>query len=303
MTFFNKKEDVIQIELTPHGRKLLSEGKLMPYGYSFFDDDIIYESQKGGGTENNTNTKTRILVDTPSIRPQSCYKGVETEHTNQLTNENDNLLLHPIGTNKPSATKVNAWDVTMIRGEISASSGFMSSSSPIVHIPQIECEINYEMSIKNYSNAVEDPVNSYSSEVSDEGNYLLVEEEQLLMNILEKNGFSYKDSLNVEVYLFSQDEATIEKIPFIKTQQKVVNDMFVEDSQQSSALTNQTVVSDYFYLFLDKEINTDDICQGIKNLKDNDIYLGLEIECEDVDIEQNVNIYQTSVTSIEDCEV
>ena len=40
MTFFNKKEEVFQIELTPYGRYLLSIGKLMPHHYKFFDDDV-----------------------------------------------------------------------------------------------------------------------------------------------------------------------------------------------------------------------------------------------------------------------
>ena len=39
MGFFNKKEDVLHIELTPHGRYLLSIGKLLPSHYRFFDDD------------------------------------------------------------------------------------------------------------------------------------------------------------------------------------------------------------------------------------------------------------------------
>jgi hypothetical protein len=34
MTFFNKKEDVLKIELTPHGRKLLSMGKMKPLSWT-----------------------------------------------------------------------------------------------------------------------------------------------------------------------------------------------------------------------------------------------------------------------------
>ena len=41
MTFFNKKEDVFHIELTPHGRYLMSIGKLKPHHYKFFDDDFL----------------------------------------------------------------------------------------------------------------------------------------------------------------------------------------------------------------------------------------------------------------------
>ena len=65
MTFFNKKEDVIKIELTPHGRKMLSEGKLKPSYYTFLDDDILYDIARGGGSENNSQTKNRITAETP----------------------------------------------------------------------------------------------------------------------------------------------------------------------------------------------------------------------------------------------
>ena len=39
MAFFNKKEDVLHIELTSLGKHLLSLGKLKPHSYKFFDDD------------------------------------------------------------------------------------------------------------------------------------------------------------------------------------------------------------------------------------------------------------------------
>ena len=41
MTFFNKKEDVLPIELTPYGRKILGQGKFKPVYYTFLDDDIL----------------------------------------------------------------------------------------------------------------------------------------------------------------------------------------------------------------------------------------------------------------------
>ena len=49
MTFFDKKQDVLKIELTPYGRSLLSNGKLMPKYYAFFDDDIVYDITTTGG--------------------------------------------------------------------------------------------------------------------------------------------------------------------------------------------------------------------------------------------------------------
>ena len=42
MTFFNKKTEVMQIEMTPYGRYLYSIGKFKPHSYEFVDDDILY---------------------------------------------------------------------------------------------------------------------------------------------------------------------------------------------------------------------------------------------------------------------
>ncbi len=43
MTFFNKKEEVIEIELTQYGKYLLSKGKFRPVFYAFSDDEILYD--------------------------------------------------------------------------------------------------------------------------------------------------------------------------------------------------------------------------------------------------------------------
>ena len=41
MTFFNKKEEIIEIKLTSYGKHLLSKGVFNPVHYKFFDEDII----------------------------------------------------------------------------------------------------------------------------------------------------------------------------------------------------------------------------------------------------------------------
>ena len=61
MAFFNKKYDVLDIELTPYGRHLLQNGKLMPAYYAFFDDDVLYDCAAGGFTEKNSDVKNRII--------------------------------------------------------------------------------------------------------------------------------------------------------------------------------------------------------------------------------------------------
>ena len=51
MLFMDKKEEVIDIELTPYGKQLLSMGKMKPVYYAFFDDNIMYDAEYAGVTE------------------------------------------------------------------------------------------------------------------------------------------------------------------------------------------------------------------------------------------------------------
>lgn len=78
MKFFNSKEEVIDIELTPYGKYLLSKGKFKPYFYAFFDDGVLYDSQYGGTTEETKDVQNRIKSDTPRLKAQGSYSGAET---------------------------------------------------------------------------------------------------------------------------------------------------------------------------------------------------------------------------------
>mgnify|MGYP001239804759 FL=1 len=60
MAFINKKEEVIQIQLTQYGKNLLSRGKFKPMYYSFYDDEIIYDSAYAGFLEDQNEAEARI---------------------------------------------------------------------------------------------------------------------------------------------------------------------------------------------------------------------------------------------------
>ena len=77
MTFFNKKEDVIEIKLTQFGKNLLSRGAFKPVYYQFFDDDIVYESSKSQGTEHQNKAEDRIKSSI-RMRTVTVDTGVET---------------------------------------------------------------------------------------------------------------------------------------------------------------------------------------------------------------------------------
>jgi len=58
MTFFNPKEDVLDIKLTQYGKWRLSQGELSPSYYLFFDDDILYDANCAGPVVRATATIT-----------------------------------------------------------------------------------------------------------------------------------------------------------------------------------------------------------------------------------------------------
>lgn len=78
MSFFDKKEEVIDLQLTQYGKHLLSRGKFRPVYYCFYDDDILYDSTKAGFTEEQNDTETRILEETPRLKTRHINYGVET---------------------------------------------------------------------------------------------------------------------------------------------------------------------------------------------------------------------------------
>ena len=77
MTFFDKQQDVMDVQLTQYGKYLFSIGAFKPEFYQFFDDDILYDSKCGGFTEHQNDTKDRILKNTPKLKTQYLTTPVE----------------------------------------------------------------------------------------------------------------------------------------------------------------------------------------------------------------------------------
>ena len=80
MEFFNKKQDVLDIELTSYGKQLLSRGLFKPVYYAFSDDGILYDQKWISGsatTEQQSSVEQRIQNETPRIKTQNRKVGAE----------------------------------------------------------------------------------------------------------------------------------------------------------------------------------------------------------------------------------
>jgi len=314
MTFFNKKEDVLKIELTPYGRSLLSNGKLMPKYYAFFDDDVLYDIQFGGDTEEQSNIKDRILDNTPRLRPQRDLVSPESQLSSFEREEDSsrpyskiamNYLTEPLGTSDGTYTEAPSWNVSFILGEIShVSSSIETDTSHRKRIPQIETTLEYTMEIRNERN--DPPVRGQEvspnvpvSPVFSDGTYINLLDEQIICRILEEKGFLQKDGLEMEVFLYEENEETPKKLKFAPREKTIIDGMLVEDDIVSINISPE-YVEYWLNIETDSGIPDAEICKGVRHLKSQDIHVDVEVVCPDLE-GIDFDIYRTRITDVEDC--
>jgi len=326
MTFFDKKEDVINIELTPYGRNLMALGKLKPAYYAFFDDDILYDLEAAPGQnaegsyteEAQTLIQTRILQETPRLRTQRCLESPENliytsetdgEGTRPHTRLKLNYLTEPLGTSDQTSIYGPAWNSTFILGEISGNveSVLSGSTKYLKQIPQINSTIEYKMSIDNTANnppvAGQTVVPSLPvSRVWPDGTYVKVIDEQIICQLLEKEGFLLKEGLEMSVYLY--DDGPVESLIPLKFRPKstmIKDGILIDEIPLPEVNIDPSYVEYYINFNTDRDISQDEICKGVKNLKTANVEIGIEVNCADLET-VDFDIYGSRVTEIEDCD-
>lgn len=184
MTFINKKEEVVKIELTQFGKRLLSKGNFKPEYYQFFDDDIIYDGNYGPGDEHQNNIQARIK-DSIRLDVQYSVTNLEeklTQETKQIesgladlfeeikhsvnTTEKEKLLLYPLGDINLGSQHPPMFELISLETEIhNSGSGeyFLTQSGIPGRIPQINFEPVHKI-IRDVSDTIDDTGILYDSE-------------------------------------------------------------------------------------------------------------------------------------------
>ena len=239
MEFFNKKEDVIDLKLTQFGRSLLGKGKLKPAYYAFFDDNIIYASEKmvvtgsdsfqgssdSGLTELQNESQERIKS-TPTVRHQISFTSLEKDFQSvkeyyeenpdvefEKNSEKNYLLPSPLGTMNPNTGYVPAWSVVAFNGAISGSSSTLqiagTQGSYNINIPQLSALMTVDMletSADLQGGEIDDDL--FLTDLSEFQQSLGVVEENdvyLLLKIDENNSFFQKKNFDIEVFEIEQE--------------------------------------------------------------------------------------------------
>lgn len=296
MGIFDSKEEVLSIQLTQHGKRQLAAGTLKPAFYAFCDDDILYDSDFAGYTENTNDALTRILDETPRTHPQYLFHGVETEFKNNIKPSHTSYLsLNVLGSSQFNNKYKPSWDLVFESGEIlSASTTFTGSDLGVV-VPQIEMkEIVHDVNfIRNLNEEISEQleIQSFEQDVLDnnieelsDGSIIEVVNEDIFISLDEINSVFKNDNFEIEMFLVenktvssSLGEQTKEILTPLKfNQRSFKKDQIYDDEEFFTSFTDEELTASdveyYFNVQADHEIPNDVFCKYIPQDRRQGVY-------------------------------
>ena len=229
MTFFNKKEEVIDLVLTRRGRELLAVGKLKPAYYEFCDDEIIYDSlanrtglAPGHDPELQNDIVERIKT-TPYLKNQNGWY----EATNVYSKTKKvPPLFKVLGRSSEFDQYKPAWDLKIHEGAISSSIEFtpLEFKNGNVRtfsdekIPQIDIGCDYSVT---YVNKIITPEKHEL--------WLRKSSDDVLIELSEENTEDTLDNFTLEIYKYDyNDKGIIEEMIPVHFSDDEFGNQFVE---------------------------------------------------------------------------
>ena len=297
MTFFNKKEEILELKLSSYGKQKLAAGTFKPVYYAFFDDDVLYDGARAGISEDNNDIEPRIQENSPSLRVQTNFTDLEKKVKRQTHNE-INEIFHesnvtdyikepsvfkdydglrnvlPLGKSQLGNPRVAAWRLEFLNGEFYSSNSNINEPNlkPIINIPQIDSEMLVRPVLvdKDFKGVTDPETDKFIYENMDSSQFIRLLDDYILLDIEENNVDLLNDSFSMEVYEITtnadNEEILIPKM-FKKQIVKVVDGILLDqeeiDAQISKIGINETFAEYYFNITFDDKIDGKTISEKI----------------------------------------
>lgn len=244
-SILDQKEEVLKVELTKHGRKLLGLGRLMPEYYSFFDDTVIYDLKYAGLTEDRNSTKTRILDESLTLSALNLVK--------------DTTKIAPLGTSPNDIDYAPAWNLSVLKGNIS----YIQESSSYHENYFTASEITYFINLdkKNVSDV---PNYNLSTFELEDGRVIDIQEDYILIDLQELNTQDNYENFQLELVTYnpltSGANGKIEyKLSFLQKQTNIFDNYIYEENELPNRFANIKLTendANYFFdILVDEEID------------------------------------------------
>jgi len=290
MSFFDSKEEVINIELTSYGKFLLSKGIMKPVYYSFHDEDILYDARYAGFSETPSVAEVRIQEQTPYLKTLYSFKSPEInlqkaidqenylESIQNLSDYNVEYFDNSIGNSTISNLYVPSWNVRSLSVDFSS---IQTTFGDNLKIPQLNCFLTSSIYKVNQSDL---ETNERLQTILDIDNTIFLEDrtayitnyDELVLKIEEENVDVDIDKFDIEVYRVDTDASGIESYVLMKFIKEV---KYVDDNNILTTIKRNTInynidenyCEKYLDFKFDKDIDTDVACNYIiKTVKDQD---------------------------------
>ena len=283
MEFFDKKEDVIDLQLTQYGRFLLSKGKFQPVFYSFFDDNVLYNSDNAGVPEEQNRSEERIK-EAQTMQPQINFSSLEKAFSTnynlilsgeeedgsidlQRTPERNYALPQPLGTSDINSEYSPSWSVIYLNGALSGSVDHISltektGGSNTLKVPQLETDVVVEVS-ELLSSGVESDEYEDGIALSDVVVVSDDEDMSVLLKVVENNGLFQNKNFDIEVFEIieeNQEGTIIESLRPLAFSHHPEHESEVSFMDQTTPEENKNYTEYYFDISVDDEIDNEILC-------------------------------------------
>lgn len=330
MAFFDKKEEVIDIQLTPYGKHLLSKGQFSPVYYEFYDDDIIYDIEWSGIEEAQGQIQNRINS-TPKLKAQYAFESAEErmkEYRKSYTQDgkqepvvekrkNFSFSSLPLGNCSGDNNKPTSMSIKLLSGQIDQSSETNSRGIPRGIKNYTLVSPKYEAEIRRMGPNEREPEDLLvQQEVQVAGQRVEVtKKEQFILLDLEEIEANFRnDNFEIHLYEVVEEESTgttVEKPLLFKKQFSNIVDGILYEPGEREIMEEETTreyVEYYFSVLKDNEIPNDVLCEYLSEeeiLKLNALY-GYNIQCARRQGQRGTNpelfVSEEAITDLEDCE-
>lgn len=227
MEIIDKKEETFDLVLTEKGREKLSKGKFLPYAYSFYDNEVIYDASYSGITEEQNDIQPRIkstLILGEKVTSDDTlqeYKSFQKKDPQKYPEYFELGSYEFITPYKP------AWKIYVKQGEITGS------------VEQVPIELKKSKSLSLQPNASQkyykhDKIPQlnifceYKVYQIIEGNkkktYIARSSDDISVEVSEENSFDDKENFIAEVFQFNTQYTDLKKLSFVNKEDSLTQD-------------------------------------------------------------------------------
>jgi len=328
MKFLNKKEQVLDIQLTPYGRHKLSAGTFKPVYYAFFDDNIIYDIEyvSGSAAETQNEIHERIKKETQYLETQTSFQerlggavvrgGIlqDTIYENELSPLTSFGFIGDARLQSEEQNVAPAWKIitmvgtngnirTSLQGELEPTTTDLARAEALV--TQIDITSSYVLSseepdvIQNSFANFRETIDSTPS--FSDGRVIKLTSEAPLIYLEELNTELLTKNFDIEVFKIVDDD--FQELYFQSEKPQIVDGMMVmEQPEENNSNLGTGSVEYYFTIFKDEKIDSEVACKHASQFNTENYLIDLDHDCEFTDDEDVYFDIYGRVTESEICQ-